>query len=474
MSMAALRTAVTLLMTAWALASAASAIAQTPAPTRAQQQLREIHKELVEINTTNSAGSCTEAAEAMAKRLRDVAVPATDLQIIVPPGATKKGNLVARYRGNGTKRPILLLAHLDVVEAKREDWQRDPFELVEENGYLYGRGSFDDKAMAAIFVANLVRYREEGYKPERDLILALTCDEELISLFNGVEYLLKHHRDLVDAELALNEGASGMLDKDGNYVRMTIQAGEKVFQSFFLEITNPGGHSSVPTKDNAIYRMADALSRLGKFDFPVHLSEITRVYFERMSTVESGQVASDMKAILRDPPDPDALARLSQNPFNNATLRTTCVATMLQAGHAQNALPQRAQATVNCRILPNDSPEEVYRTLVRVLGDDGIKVTPANEPQPSPLPPRNPDLVRAVEAVSATLWPGVPVVGTLSTGATDGRFFNNAGIPTYGVTGLFRDPDGSGIHGLNERIRVRSLYESQEFLYQVVKRLGGG
>ena len=278
---------------------------------------------------------------------------------------------------------------------------------------------------------------------------------------------------LVDAELALNEGASGMLDKDGNYVRMTIQAGEKVFQSFFLEITNPGGHSSVPTKDNAIYRMADALSRLGKFDFPVHLSDITRAYFERMSSVETGETAADMKAILRDPPDPEALARLSQNPFNNATLRTTCVATMLQAGHAQNALPQRAQATVNCRILPNDSPEETYRTLVGVLADDGIRVTPANEPQPSPLPPHNADLTLAVETVSANLWPGVPVVNTLSTGATDGRFFNNAGIPTYGVSGLFRDPDGSGVHGLNERIRVRSLYEGQEFLYRVVKGLGG-
>jgi acetylornithine deacetylase/succinyl-diaminopimelate desuccinylase-like protein len=469
-----LRAATVSLMMAWALTFTGSAIAQTQSLTRTQQQLREIHKELVEINTTNSAGSCTEAAEAMAKRLRDVAIPAADVHVIVPPGATKKGNLVARYRGNGAKRPILLLAHLDVVEAKPEDWQRDPFQLIEENGYLYGRGSFDDKAMAAIFVANLVRYREEGYKPDRDLVVALTCDEELISLFNGVEYLLKHHRDAIDADLALNEGAAGMLDKDGSYVRMTIQAGEKVFQSFFLEITNPGGHSSVPTKDNAIYRMADALSRLGKFDFPVNLSEITRAYFERMSTVESGQVAADMKAILRDPPDADALARLSQNPFNNATLRSTCVATMLQAGHAQNALPQRAQATVNCRILPNDSPEEVHRTLVRVLGDDGIKITPANEPQPSPLPPHNPDLVRAVETVSATIWPGIPVVKTLSTGATDGRFLNNTGIPTYGVTGLFRDQDGSGIHGLNERIRVRTLYEGQEFLYRVVKGLGGG
>ena len=456
------------------LTAALSAWCQTPAVTPEQREFRAIYQELVEINTTNSSGSCAEAAEAMARYLREAGLPPSDVQVVVPPGGPTKGNLVAGYRGSGTKRPLLLLAHLDVVEAKREDWDRDPFKLIEENGYFYARGSFDDKAMAAIFVANLIRYRHENYRPDRDLILALTCDEELISLFNGVDFLLRHHRSMIEAELALNEGASGMLDQNGNYVRMTIQAGEKVVQTYQLEVNNPGGHSALPVKDNAIYRLADGLSRLGKFDFPARLSDTTRAYFERMSSIESGQVAADMKAILRDPPDPGALARLSQNPFNNATLRTTCVATMLQAGHAPNALPQRAQATVNCRVLPDDSIDEVYRTLVRVLADEQIKVTAVNAPQPSPLPPFDAELSGAVEQVSAALWPGVPVVQTLLPAATDGRFLNNAGIPTYGVTGLFRDPDGSGVHGLNERIRARSLYQGQEFLFRVVKVLGGG
>ncbi len=447
--------------------------AQTMAPPAAREQLREIYRELVEINTTNSVGSCTEAAEAMARRL-DGVVPAEDIKVVVPSGAQSKGNLVARYRGSGTKRPLLLLAHLDVVEAKREDWERDPFKLVEANGYFYARGSSDDKAMAAIFVANLVRFRAEGYRPERDLIVALTCDEELISLFNGVDYLLKRHRDLIDAELVLNEGGSGLLDQDGNYVRQGIQAGEKVYWQFVLETVSPGGHSSLPVKDNAIYRLAAALVRLASFDFPVNLSPVTRAYFERMSAIVSGQAAADMRAVLREPPDLDALARLSQDPRNNALLRTTCVATIVQAGHAPNALPQRAQAQVNCRMLPNDSPAEIQRMLVSVLADDQVKVTALNEPEPSPVPPVNPELMAAVEQITAAMWPGVPVVPTLLTGATDGRFLNNAGIPTYGISGLFRDPDGSGVHGLNERIRVRSLYEGHEFLYRLVKQLGGG
>jgi acetylornithine deacetylase/succinyl-diaminopimelate desuccinylase-like protein len=346
--------------------------------------------------------------------------------------------------------------------------------LVEANGYFYARGSFDDKAMAAIFVANLIRYRQEGYRPERDLIIALTCDEELISLFNGVDHLVRHHRNLIDSDIVLNEGAYATLDNDGKYLRMSIQAGEKVFQQFLLETTNAGGHSSLPVKDNAIYRLAEGLTRLAKFDFPVNLSDTTRAYFDRMSTILSGQVATDMKAVLRDSLDAAAVARLSQDPLNNALLRTTCVATIVQAGHAPNALPQRAQAQVNCRILPNDSPTETYRTLVKVLADDQIKVTALNEPLASPLPPTNTELMTAVEKVSAALWPGIPVVPTLLPGGTDGRFLNNAGIPTYGVSGLFRDPDGSGVHGLNERIRVRSLYEGHEFLYRVVRLLGGG
>lgn len=444
-------------------------------PTPAQQQLREIYKELVEINTTDSAGSCTAAAEAMAARLKAGGLPAQDVQVIVPPGGPKKGNLVARYRGTGAMKPIMLLGHLDVVEAKREDWERDPFKLVEENGYFYARGAADDKAMVAAFVANLIRYRQEGYRPERDLVLVATCDEEIIpSNFSGIVYLLKNHRNLIDAEFALNEGGNGLLDKNGNYLRMTIQAGEKVFQTYQLEVINPGGHSSVPVKDNAIYHLAGGLARLAAYDFPFKLTDTTRAYFERMSRIETGQAAADMKAILRDPPDPEAIARLSATPGNNSTFRTTCVATMLDAGHATNALPQRARATVNCRILPGESVEEVQKTLARVMANDKIKITPTHEPILSPPPPLTREILGPVEAVSAQMWPGVPVVPTLALGATDGRFTINAGIPTYGVNGQFRDPDGSGVHGLNERLRVRSVYQSHEFLYRLVKLYAGG
>lgn len=458
-----------------ALPWAFHASAQSVPPTPAQQQLREIYKELVEINTTDSAGNCTTAVEALAARLKSGGIPASDVEILVPPGGPKKGNLVARYRGSGAKQPIMLLGHVDVVEAKREDWARDPFKLVEENGYFYARGSFDDKAMASVFTANLIRYRQQGYRPDRDIILALTCDEEIIpSKFSGIEYLLKHHRRLIDADFALNEGSSGLLDREGKYVRMGIQAGEKVFQTYTLEVTNPGGHSSVPVRDNAIYHLAAGLARLGAHDFPFRLSDTTRTYFERMSGIETGQVAADMKAILRDPPEAEAIARLSVNPANNSTYRTTCVATMLEAGHATNALPQRARATVNCRILPGESVDEVTKTLVRVLANDKIKLTPAHEPTLSPAPPLTRDILGPVETVSAQMWPGVPVVPTMLVATTDARFTNNAGIPTYGLSGMFRDPDGSGIHGLNERIRVRSLYEGHEFLYRVVKLYAGG
>ncbi len=463
--------------TAWiALGVALAPYALAQAPGTAQRELREIYKELVEINTTDSVGSCTEAAQALAARLRAAGLPAQDVQVIVPPDGPKKGNLIARYRGTGAKKPIMLLGHLDVVEAKREDWERDPFKVVEENGYFYARGASDDKAMVAVFTANLIRYRRESYRPERDLIQVATCDEEMIpSKFSGIVYLLKNHRNLIDAEFALNEGGNGLLDRNGNYLRMTIQAGEKVFQTYQLEVTNPGGHSSLPVKDNAITRLAGGLARLGAYDFPFKLSATTRAYYERMSSIETGQTAADMKAILREPPDAEAIARLSAaNPLNNSTLRTTCVATMLDAGHATNALPQRARATVNCRILPGESVAEVQQTLARVVADDKIKITPTHEPTLSPPPPLSREILGPIETVSAQMWPGVPLVPTMLVAATDGRFTINAGIPTYGVNGMFRDPDGSGVHGLNERIRVRTLYEGHEFLYRLVKLYAGG
>ena len=426
-----------------------SSYAQTKDLTSEQKQLREIYQELVEINTTDSVGSCTTAVTAMAARLKAGGYSESEMQIIVPPGGPKKGNLVARLKGSGESKPLLLLAHVDVVEAKRADWVRDPFKLIEEDGVFYARGASDDKAMAAVFVANMIRYKREHLTAKRDIIMALTCDEEIIpSKFDGLEYLLKHHRNLIDAELAINEGGAGLLDKNEKPVRHGVQVGERVFQSYKLEVTNPGGHSALPVRDNAIYHLADGLSRLGKFDFPFTLSPTTRQFYERMSTIETGQMAADMKAILRDPPDRDAMERLyTISPAHNSTVRTTCVATMLDAGHATNALPQRASAVVNCRVLPGESVDAVRDTLVRVLADDKIKITPMGEAVLSPPPPLTPKIMNAIEGISNDMWPGVPVVPTMLVATTDGRFLNNAGIWTYGVSGMFAGAEGNGIHG---------------------------
>jgi acetylornithine deacetylase/succinyl-diaminopimelate desuccinylase-like protein len=457
----------------WLAVLAAAGAAHGAALTPVQQQMRSIYQELVETNTTNSVGSCTVAAQKMAKRLKAGGFKDSELQMVIPPGGPQKGNLIARLKGDGSKKPLLLLAHIDVVEAKREDWERDPFKLVEENGMFYARGASDDKAMAAAFVNNMLLYKKEKLPLKRDIILALTCDEELVpSQFDGAEYLVNHHRALIDAEIALNEGGGGLLDKDGKPVRHGIQAGEKIYQSFQLEVTNPGGHSSAPFKDNAIYHLADGLSRLGQFSFPFKLSPVTRAYYERMSTIEKGQVAQDMRAILQDPPDQAALERLyAVSPVHNSTVRTTCVATKVDAGHADNALPQRARATVNCRILPGEPIAEVQATLQRVVADDKIKITRIGDGVDGPMPPMTPVLMAAVEDISNAMWPGVPVVPTMSTGGTDGRFLNNAGIWTYGVSGMFHGPEGSGAHGLNEHIRVKSLYDGQEYLYRLGKRL---
>jgi acetylornithine deacetylase/succinyl-diaminopimelate desuccinylase-like protein len=448
--------------------------AQSPALTPVQKDFRAIYQELVEINTTNSTGSCTNAVTAMAARLKAGGYSDADMQIIVPPDGPTKGNLVARLKGSGTSKPLLLLAHVDVVEAKRADWVRDPFKLIEENGVFYGRGSSDDKAMAAVFVENMIRYKREHLAFKRDIILALTCDEEIVpSKFNGLAYLLQHHRNLIDAELALNEGGSGYLDKDEKPVRLSIQVGERITQNYQLEVTNPGGHSARAPRENAIYRLADGLARLERFDFPFTLSPVTRAFYEQMALVEHGQTAADMKAILRDPPDRDALERLyTISPEHNSTVRTTCVATMVDAGHAANALPQRARANVNCRILPGEPVDSVRATLVRVLADDKITVTPTGEADLSPAPPLTPTIMEPVKAVTNEIWPGVPVIPTMLVATSDGRFLNNAGIWAYGVSGMFVGVEGNGIHGLDEHIRVKSLYDGLEFLYRLGKRLG--
>jgi acetylornithine deacetylase/succinyl-diaminopimelate desuccinylase-like protein len=383
----------------------------------------------------------------------------------------RKGNLVARLRGTGARKPLLLLAHTDVVEAKREDWSVDPFTFLEQDGYFYGRGTSDDKAMAAIFIANLIRYKQEGFVPDRDLIVALTADEELGSVpTNGVQWLLENHRDLIDAEFALNEGG-GVGLKEGTPLLQSLQTSEKIFVNFRLEVKNPGGHSSLPRKDNAIYQLADGLGRLAQFDFPFKLNETTRLYFQRMASTQSGQVADDMRAITQESPDPAALARLSALPIYNATMRTTCVATRLDGGHANNALPQTAGALVNCRVFPGESAEEVRRTLIEVLANDKITVSQVGSFTPSPPSPLRPDLMQTIERLSAEFWPGIPVVPTMLAGATDGLFLRNAGIATYGHSGLAGDLFDVRAHGKDERLLVRSFFDGLEYLYRLVKVL---
>jgi len=447
--------------------TACAATAQALAPN--QQLARDIFKELVEINTVTATGDTLKAAEAMAARLKAAGFPEADVRVLSP--APRKGNLVARLRGSGVRKPILLLAHIDVVEAKPEDWSVDPFKLLEKDGYFYGRGTGDDKFMAAAFVANLIRYRQEGFKPDRDLIVALETDEEVLDANSlGIRWLLANHRDLIDAEFALNEGGGvGLLN--GKPLATSLQTSEKVSVSYRLEVKNPGGHSSLPSKDNAIYRMADGLARLARFDFPFKLNETTRGYFERTAALVEPQVGADMRAILAPDPDRGAVERLSKMVRYNAQMRTTCVATMLEGGHAINALPQTVTAGVNCRVLPGEPLDEVRATLVRVLADEHISVTLNSTPVPSPPSPLNPDLVRVVERVSAGFWPGIPVIPVMSAGATDGSYLRNAGIPTYGHSGLAGDVNDVRAHGKDERVLVKSFFDGQEYLYRLVKAL---
>jgi len=458
----------------FALAVLATALAPVlhAAPSADEANFRALYKQLVETNTTLSVGSCTAAAEAMSARLKSAGFPASDVQVLAPPERPRDGALLATLHGSDKTAPaMLLLAHIDVVEAHREDWQRDPFTLVEENGFFYGRGVSDDKAMAAVFTDSFVRYRKEGFTPRRDIKLALTCGEETSDTFDGVEWLLKHKPEAMKAAFALNEGAGGELDNNNKPVALQIQAGEKIYQDFRLEITNPGGHSSRPTKDNALFRMSGALAKLAAYQFPIRLNPVTRAYFEKEAELVAPNVGNDMRAVLTDPPDAAAADRLwDVNPSWNGTLRTTCVATMIEGGHAPNALPQRVHANVNCRILPGETVVGTQRELQRVFADDGIAVTLVGEPGVvSPVPELTPAIMDPVRRVAEKVWPGVAIVPTQSTGATDGRFLNVAGIPTYGLSGMFHDAEGSHAHGLNERIRVKSLLDGRRFLYEIVK-----
>ena len=441
-----------------------------------QAAFRELYKELVETNTTLSAGSCTLAAERMAARLRAAGMPADRVNVLFTSEHPKEGSLVAVYPGTSKKlRPMLLLAHIDVVEANRADWTRDPFTLIEEGGYFYARGTADDKSQAAIWTDTLARFAKAGYKPARTIKLALTCGEETSGAFNGADWLTKNRRELIDAAFALNEGGGGLTDGKGRLVVQSIQVGEKAYQDFTLTATNPGGHSSQPVRDNAIYAMSEALSKIRDFEFPLEFNATTRAFFARAGAIRPDAMGKAMVALAANPDDKAAEAVVNTDKMFHSMLRTTCVATLIHGGHAQNALPQNVSANVNCRMFPGRTAEETQAILERTIGNPAIKLEQKVRGKPiAKAPPMDPKIVGPMEQLVAKHFPGVPVIPTMSTGATDGVYLAAVGIPTYGVPGEWGDPDGNGAHGLNERLEVRSLYEGRDYLFDLVKVYAGG
>lgn len=441
--------------------------ADTMPPVADQQLAREIYKQIIEIKSGYTTGATTPVAEAMADRLKSAGFSDSDIFLggVIP----KKANLIARYHGTGARKPLLLLAHTDVVEAKREDWSTDPFQFIERDGYFYGRGSTDDKAQAAIWVETLMRLKREGFQPDRDIIVALTADEEGGGPYNGANWLVKNHRDLIDAELALNEGGWGE-ELNGKKVSNDVQVSEKYVINFRLEVHNKGGHSSLPVPDNAIYHLAGALDRLSHFGFPLKTNEVTRAYFEQIAKIEGGELGEEMKKATQG--DTEAMQQVAaRSPAWNSMLRTTCVATMLEGGHARNALPQLAAANVNCRVMPDDSVEYVENTLKNVFADSQVEMKIVGDVERGPSSPLNPDLMHTIARITDTLWPGVPVVPMMVPGATDGLYLRAANIPTYGVQGFFLDRNDMRMHGRDERMPVKSFYEGQTFLYDLVKAL---
>jgi acetylornithine deacetylase/succinyl-diaminopimelate desuccinylase-like protein len=437
-------------------------------PPAADQRLaREIYKEMIESRSGFTTGATTPIAERVAARLKAEGFPASD--IFVGGAIPTKANVVVRYHGSGARKPLLLLAHIDVVEAKREDWTTDPFTFIEKDGYFYGRGTQDDKAQAAIWVANLIRYRREGFRPNRDLIVALTADEEGGGPYNGVDWLLKNKRDLIDAEYAINEGGRGDM-LGGKRISNNVSLSEKTYSDFRLEVRNKGGHSARPVPDNAIYHLAGALYRLSSFTFPFRLNEVTRAYFRQMAKIETGALAADLAKVADA--DEEAMKRVAAiSPPMNAMMRTTCVATQLEGGHATNALPQLAAANVNCRILPEDAIEDILAALKKVVADDQVSVTIKTNEGRSPASPMRPDVMKAFTRITDIMWPGVITVPTMAVGGSDGRYLRVAGIPTYGIQGFFTDRDDVRAHGRDERMPVQSFYEGQTFLYEFVKTL---
>jgi acetylornithine deacetylase/succinyl-diaminopimelate desuccinylase-like protein len=462
------------------LAACGTSIAEPPAQAPASApvaadhvaRVHDIYKQLVELDTTDQHGDTLVAARAMGDRLLAAGFPEADVHVLE--AAPKRGDLVARLRGTGKRKPLLLMAHLDVVEAKREDWSTDPFQLVERDGWYYGRGTGDDKYMAAAWVANMIRWKQEGYRPDRDLILVLETDEEISDRHHyGINGLIANHRDLIDAEYGLNEGGSVAAHAD-KPVWNSIQTAEKLYATYSLEVKNRGGHSSQPRADNAIYSLARALTKVERYAFPIELNDTTRGYFTAMATIETGQLATDLKSIVSAHPDDASIARLSALPPYNAQLRTTCVATEVGGGHAENALPQLARATVNCRILPGHDADETLRTLVGVIEDPDVAVTIANKDDPSTPSAMNPELYAAVKRLTAKFWPGIPVIPTMSAGATDGRYLRMAGIPVYGHSGLVSDLFDVRAHGKDERVSSKAFDEGVEYLYELVRILAGG
>jgi acetylornithine deacetylase/succinyl-diaminopimelate desuccinylase-like protein len=447
--------------------------AQAPL-TADQREAREILQQLIEINTSYKGGSTTPAARAIAERFLAAGFPAGDVRVIGPAG-DKDSSVIVRFQGTSrASKPILLIAHIDVVEALRDDWSIEPYKLTERDGFFYGRGTSDIKGGAATLAAAMLRMKRNGERPGRTLILALTAGEEGGGGYNAMEWLLKNHRDLIDAAFSLNVDSGDPLIKNGKPLLRAVQTSEKLYQSFALEAADKGGHSSLPTTENPIARVSDAIGRVARFRFPVRLTETTRAYFERSAGLEAGQVAADMRAIARDPNDSASAARLSRSPFYNAQLRTTCVPTMIEGGHAPNALPQRVKAVVNCRILPGEKPEVIQAELVRVIADDSVHVTAIDDgalaAAPSPL---TPEIMAPLEKVTRQLWPGVPVIPQMETGATDGAYLRAAGIPTYGVSGIFLDIDDIRSHGRDERIMVRSFYDGVEYIYRLLREVSG-
>ena len=443
---------------------------------QSKQYARDVFKELIEINTTDSVGSVTTAAAAMAQRFRDAGFAASDIQVLGP--NDRKKNLVVRLHGNGTHKPVLLIGHLDVVEAHREDWTLDPFQFAEKDGYFYGRGTQDMKDGDAVMVTTLVRMKKEGYVPDRDIILALTADEEGGGS-NGVNWLIQNHRELIDAEFVLNHDGGGVTLEHGKAVTMEVDASEKLYADFRLTSTNPGGHSSLPVPDNAIYHLAEALTRIAHYHFPFELNNVTRASYEKVAATAAGIRAADIKAMLNTPPDMEAVRRLSRDPVDNSLTHTTCVATRLSGGHANNALPQMAQANVNCRILPGHSAEEVRQALVGAVNDPRVAVEyvgnlgqvtdHASARVSYAPPPLRPEVMNSLEKVTAEMWPGTPVIPAMGTGATDGVYTNAARLPTYGVSGEAIERDDVRAHGKDERVPVESFYRAVDFYYRFLK-----